>query len=599
MNEEGLRINHGQSMRYIHPTSEDTIVIRLRVYEEDSNVPLKCILHYKSADTWRKAAMDLFVETHNSRYYEREIEHGDLGIEYFFEIISGGVVIYLGENISNLGTSSKENLKGFYYERESRVFLTPAWVREAIFYQIFPERFFNGDPHNDPPGTEVWGGEPTPKNYFGGDLVGIEKKIPYLVDLGINAIWLNPIFAADSNHKYNTYDYMEIDPHFGDKAAFKSLVRKLHQEGIRVILDGVFNHTGTKFWAFQDILKNGSQSPYKDWYYIYEFPVRISPKPTYECWWDVPELPKLNIENPEVKKYILDAAAYWTREFEIDGWRLDVPNEIDHDFWIDFRKVIKNINPECYIVGEIWDDGRPWLQGDQFDAVMNYLFRSSVLDFFASRKMEIVDFQTQIGNLLLKYMKQTNYTQLNLLGSHDTARALTLFKENIPGIHKPVSTEDAIERLKPSILFQMTYPGAPMIYYGDELGMVGGPDPGCRRTMIWNEKDQDLELKTFYKRLIELRKNNSVFTFGGYIPLLADDTEKVFAYARKLGDKAAVIVLNMDNKEKEVDIPVNELNLPEGMVLTDAFAGEKYQMKDNRIFIPSLQGDHGFLVLMN
>jgi cyclomaltodextrinase len=545
--------------------------------------------------------MFLSVATLNSRYYQVELELEEPKIEYFFQVSYNNSIIYLGENISNLGTTKKENLKSFEFQWDKEeVFQTPSWVKEAIFYQIFPERFFNGNPQNDPSETKPWGQEdPTPENFFGGDLEGIEQKIPYLVDLGINAIWLNPIFASVSNHKYNIYDYMEIDPNFGDKKTFKRLVTKLHDQEIRVILDGVFNHTGTRFWAFQNILKHGSKSPYKDWYYIYEFPVQISPRPTYECWWDVAELPKLNVKNPKVKKYLLDMATYWTEEFEIDGWRLDVPNEIDHDFWIEFRKVIKKINPDCYIVGEIWDDGRPWLQGDQFDAVMNYLFRSRVLEFFASKKMEVADFNSQIGMLQLKYHQQVNFNLLNLLGSHDTARVLTLFKEKIPAIHKPVTLEEAKERLRTAIIFQMTYPGAPIIYYGDEIGMVGGPDPGCRRTMVWDEKDQDLELKNFYKYLIKLRKENYVFIAGDYIPLMTDDINRIYCYARKLGEKVALIALNISKKEKEITIPITELNLEKDQIFIDALTGERYPLKEGTILIPSVQGNYGAILLNN
>jgi len=593
-----IRLNHRQSTRYIHPTAPKKVLVRLRVYHEGKIIPVTCTLHYKSEGSWKTAPMILSVTTRNSKYYQAEIEPEQPLIEYFFEVSFGNTKLYLGENISTLGTEDKNNVKNFKFEWEpEEVFETPPWVHESIFYQIFPERFHNGNPQNDPPNTMPWGEEPTPDNFFGGDLEGIEQKIPYLLALGINAIWLNPIFASVSNHKYNTYDYMKIDPHLGDKKTFKRLVTNLHQNGIRIILDGVFNHTGTNFWAFQDILKNGAKSRYKDWYYIYEFPVKMHPRPTYECWWDVPELPKLNVKNPEVKNYLLDVAAYWTREFNIDGWRLDVPNEIDHDFWKEFRRVIKSINPDCYIVGEIWDDGRPWLQGDQFDAVMNYLFRDKVLDFFARKKMEVSDFDRKMGILRLKYHQQVNLSLLNLLGSHDTARVLTVFKEELPVISGPIDLGKIKKRMRPAIIFQMTYPGAPMIYYGDEVGMLGGPDPGCRRTMIWDEKEQDLELKNLYKLLIKLRKENPVLAKGDFIPLLADDVDKIYCYGRKLDNQVSLIILNAGTKEREVIIPTGELQLGCEKIFREAFTGEKYTIKNEKIFIPTVEDYSGLILL--
>ncbi|NLO89328.1 MAG: glycoside hydrolase family 13 protein [Clostridia bacterium] len=594
-----IRINHRQSVRYIHPSDTKTLIIRLRIYLAEKEGPVKCILHYKNKDSWDSISMLPSVRTRNSKYYESEVKVQDnKTIEYYFEVNYRGKSIFLGENISNLGTENKDSVRSFKYEWfPEEFFETPSWVKNAIFYQIFPERFYNGNPHNDPLHTEEWGGEPTRENFFGGDLEGIEQKIPYLVDLGVDAIWLNPIFAADSNHKYNTYDYRTIDPHFGNEDALKSLVDKLHQNGIRIILDGVFNHTGTKFWAFQDILEKGSSSPYKDWYYIYEFPVRINPRPTYECWWDVPELPKLNVKNPEVKKYLLDTAAYWTKEFNIDGWRLDVPNEIDHDFWKEFRKVVKSINPDCYIVGEIWHDGRPWLQGDEFDAVMNYLFRDNVLDFFARRKMGPIDFESKMGILRLMYHQQVNFSLLNLLGSHDTPRVLTVFKEETPALSAPLSIDEVKKRMRPAIIFQMTYPGAPMIYYGDEIGMLGGPDPGCRRTMIWDEKEQDLELKEFYKKLIKLRKENPVLSSGSFIPLLAEDEGRIYSFARKLGNKIAVIAINAGSKEREIFIPTDELPLKKRAEFYEPLNQKTYCSKNGKIHLPSIEEHSGLILL--
>jgi len=254
--------------------------------------------------------------------------------------------------------------------------------------QIFPDRFYNGNPANDPPGTEPWGNKPTNDNFFGGDLEGLLEKIPYLHQLGVNALYLNPIFSAPSNHKYDTNDYLIIDPSFGNRTVLRKLVKSLHSHGIRIILDGVFNHTGTGFWAFRDVLAKGEASPYKDWYYFEGFPVRMEPKPNYQCWWDIASLPKLRATNPEVRQYLLAVGTHWLREEGINGWRLDVPNEIEPAFWEEFRRQVKEVDPQAYLTGEIWRDARFWL-GKYFDGVMNYSFRQLVLDCFADKRFPL------------------------------------------------------------------------------------------------------------------------------------------------------------------------------------------------------------------
>ncbi|MBM2841555.1 MAG: alpha-glycosidase, partial [Bacteroidetes bacterium] len=376
----------------------------------------------------------------------------------------------------------------------------PDWVKDAIFYQVFPERFANGDKSNDPPGTERWGGEPKTRNYFGGDLQGIIDHLDYVASLGVNTLYLNPIFQSNSNHKYHADDYMKIDTAFGDERVFKKLVDACHARGIRIILDAVFNHTGTGFFAFRDIKENGAKSRFLGWYNIYSLPVAPPKKPNYECWWGHGDLPKLMTHNPDVQQYLFQVTRHWM-SFGIDGWRLDVPNEVPHQFWIEWRKLVKSLNPEAYIVGEIWDDAGPWLTGDQFDAVMNYRFRDACLDFFVRKKTTAAEFDKALADGRSKYSDEVNHVMQNLLGSHDTERLLTLCKGNK-------------ETMKLAWLFQMTYLGAPMVYYGDEIGMTGGKDPSCRGTMIWDEKKQDKELLKYIRGLIRLRRDCQQFRRG-------------------------------------------------------------------------------------
>jgi cyclomaltodextrinase len=418
----------------------------------------------------------------------------------------------------------------------------PAWVRDAVFYQIFPERFANGDTTNDPPGVERWGGTPTPRNYFGGDLQGIIDHCDYLASLGVNAVYLNPIFASNTNHKYQTTDYLTIDPQFGGEGVFVKLVQALHARGIRVILDGVFNHTGVDFFAFADLRKNGPASRYAGWYNVYGYPVGPVSKPNYECWWGFGSLPKLMTSNPDVRKYLFDVTRHWTA-LGIDGWRLDVPNEIPHDFWVEWRALVKSINPEAYIVGEIWDDGSPWLRGDQFDAVMNYPFRAACLDFFARRTSTVHGFDAELARLRKTYAECVTYGMLNLIGSHDTERFLTLCNGDTSS-------------LRLAVLFQMTYPGAPMVYYGDEIGMTGGKDPGCRGTMAWDTTRQDRSLLEHYRQAIGLRNAHTVLRRGVFSAMTMDDEKRIYVYALRSADEAAVVVLNNGTEEQRVEIPL-------------------------------------------
>ncbi len=418
----------------------------------------------------------------------------------------------------------------------------PSWVQDAVFYQIFPERFANGDSSNDPPGTERWGGAPTSRNYFGGDLQGIINNLDYLSSLGVNALYLNPIFESNSNHKYQTTDYMKIDPHFGEEGTFRRLVTECHARNIRIILDGVFNHTGIGFFAFEDVKKHGEASKYKDWYNFHSFPVGPVSKPNYECWWNYGSLPKLMTGNPEVRKYLFDVTRKWM-SFGIDGWRLDVPNEIPHEFWIEWRALVKSINPEAYIVGEIWEDGQGWLHGDQFDAVMNYRFRAACLDFFARESITVTQFDGRLQLQRAEYPSDVNYALQNLLGSHDTERFLTLCN----GDQKTMEL---------AWLFQMTYVGAPMIYYGDEVGMTGGKDPGCRGTMIWEEKKRNTETLSAMRQLIGMRNQYACFRRGVFESVLLDDTQGIYGFTRTLGDESAIVIINNSAKSRQVVVPL-------------------------------------------
>ncbi len=416
---------------------------------------------------------------------------------------------------------------------------TPQWVKDAIFYQIFPERFANGDKRNDPPNTVPWDSKPTRDNFFGGDIQGIIEKLPYLEELGINAIYLNPVFKAETNHKYDTCDYFAIDPSLGSQESIAVLVKEAHKRNIRVIFDAVFNHCGEGFWAFQDIKTNGSNSKYNDWFFINSHPI-ISDPPNYQTCGDTSYLPKLNTTNPEVEKHLLDAATYWIKQTDIDGWRLDVPWKTHLEFWRKFRSAVKRIKPEAYIVGEVWRGPEDWLNGNTCDGVMNYPLREYILDYCVRDHMDAEDFDYELGRLRNIHGDTAPY-QLNLLGSHDTPRIRTLCNQDS-------------KRLILALVFQFTYIGAPMVYYGDEIGLTGENDPDCRKTMPWTSSKWDQNLLRTHKTLISIRNKFEVLRHGNFESLFIFNS--IFAYRRYLDEQEIIIILNPRKGRERISIPL-------------------------------------------
>lgn len=424
------------------------------------------------------------------------------------------------------------------------VFSVPRWTRGAVLYQIFPDRFFNADPANDPPGTQPWGGEPTFFNFFGGDLEGIRRRLDYLAALGVGAIYLNPIVQAPSNHRYDAADYMKVDPALGTLDDFRRLVEEAHRRGIRVILDAVFNHTGETFWAFRDVVARGPRSPYYGWYHVYQWPIRRDP-PSYACWWGLPHLPKLNTANPEVRAYLLDVTRFWM-ETGIDGWRLDVPNELEPGFWVEWRRFVKGLNPEAYVVGEIWHDAAEWLQGDQFDGVMNYPLREALIAFFVQRTVGAAGLLERLEGQLRRYPPPALHSLMNLLGSHDTERVMTA-----AGGHR--RTVEAM------MLVAMAWPGVPSVYYGDEVGMTGGRDPDCRRCFIWDERAQDVRLWRYVRLLARARRRLAALACGEPVAVRVVDGDDVLAFGRldAWGTGHGAVVVAARNEEPlrvEVDL---------------------------------------------
>jgi glycosidase len=439
----------------------------------------------------------------------------------------------------------------------------PTWVRDAVFYQVFPERFKNGNAANDPPGTAAWGDLPTRDNFFGGDLDGVIQGLDYIADLGCNAIYLTPIFKAATNHKYDIYDYFQIDPAFGDDATFDRLIVEAHHRGIRVVLDGVFNHCGTGFAPFQDLLLNGERSKYKDWFMPYGFPLQQEP-PNYATCGGVGWLPRLNTRNSQVESFVRRVVLHWLGR-GVDGWRMDVPYEIETDFWRRLRPVVKHQYPDAYLVAEEWRDPWPLLQGDSFDGAMHYRLRDLLFDFFLKNALAADSFARALSLLRERMPQDAEAGMLTLLGSHDTARVLT---------------ECGGDERQAKLLFTflLTYPGVPMIYYGDENGMEGYNDPDCRRPMVWAADQWNLELRTQVKCLLRLRRENPVLRSGVFSFNHAED--RVFSFVRALDGEQVLVVLNNSRVERSLELPVA---LPEGTELVDALSEVRFRVQRGRV----------------
>lgn len=474
---------------------------------------------------------------------------------------------------------------------------TPEWVKHAIFYQIFPDRFARSEEVYKPAQLEPWGSPVTRFGFKGGDLVGVCDKLDYLQDLGITALYFNPIFTSTANHRYHPYDFYQVDPLLGGNAAFYRLLKEAHRRNMRIILDGVFNHASRGFFQFNHILENGEKSPYLDWFKVYGFPMNAyQGKPNYACWWNLPALPQFNIDHPPVREYLLGVARYWIEE-GVDGWRLDVPFEIrDEHFWRQFRTITKDANPDAYLVGEIPSEAQEWLQGDKFDGVMNYQWTAACVGFFGAEHrddtlvcgmmgfdqvphLDAEGFLQRITELLELYPRQNALAQLNLLDSHDMPRFLSMVNENA-----------AI--LKLAILFQMTYPGAPCIYYGDEIGMLGGRDPDNRRTFPWNKANWNMDLHSAVQQYTHLRSAHPALRTGEFIPLVGRN--RSLAYLRYLEDEQILVALHAGENTEELVIPLHG-HLPDGSRLKDLLGGEEVVVEQGQINTLKLAPWQGFV----
>lgn len=488
-------------------------------------------------------------------------------LKYYFEIITATEKWYYFED----GFLNKNQ---FALEGRSRqcfvmpwmnpvdINRTPKWVNDTIWYQIFPERFCNGNISNDPVGTLPWKecGNVTNEEFYGGDVKGICRKIPYLKDIGISGLYLTPINLSPSSHKYDTTDYEIIDPHFGTEEEFIELVETAHEAGIRVMLDGVFNHSGEEFKPWQDVLKNGPKSKYYDWFFINKWPFDKNEwnanNADYYTFAFFDNMPKLNTNNIQVQDYLISICEKWVTKYHIDGIRLDVANEVSHAFCKKLRTRIKEINQDVYILGEIWHDAISWLRGDEFDAVMNYPLAESLRDYWIEKDATNDDFEMTINRLFTRYMQQTNDVLFNLLDSHDTKR-----------LRSQVTNEGEFYQLL-AILFAM--PGSPCIYYGTEIMMEGNYDPDCRRCMPWSriEKGDFKQSIDIIKKLIKLRKDEELMRSRNFHFPRSYENKRMIQFLKSGWDNDGIEVL-LNCSDQEVCL------LPAGEVLFSLHANEK------------------------
>lgn len=512
--------------------------------------------------------------------YECEIELDEGLYWYAFKYKSEYGEFFVTKTERSLGTVSTDGIwwQQTVYKKDFKV---PEWIKGGIIYQIFPDRFYRfGDNNNKIPNdryiVDDWNKIPEHRqnngicslgnDYYGGNLKGITEKLPYLKSLGVNLIYLNPIFEAHSNHRYNTADYFKIDPLLGNEDDLITLCEKAKKSGIRVILDGVFSHTGddsvyfNKYNRYNSVgAANSYDSPYFSWYKFKDFPH------DYESWWGVKTLPEVYENDPYFTEFITGengVIRYWLKK-GISGWRLDVADELPDEFLDNIRKAVKAENPDAYLLGEVWEDAsnkisygnrRSFLRGRQLDSVMNYPFADAIIDFVLNGNSK--NLVATVSDICENYPKESVDSLMNHIGTHDTMRILTRLSAENPEITnrneqaKVVLSreqiEDGIKKVMISAVIQYTLPGVPSLYYGDEIGLQGFGDPFCRGGFDWNKTNSTLT--KFYKKLGLLRRNNKVFTDGDFVPIINDGGFLVFE-RRNENDRVLTVINNTEEQK--------------------------------------------------
>ncbi len=527
---------HIPMSQYAYMLDEEKMVFRLRAKRDDLD---RCFLYYgdracrQTPVHFERIAMEVTAQDEMFDYYEVTLKSPYRRICYYFELISESeTILYYGDFFSDHCVDDRSEYYQFPYMHRADLVQPPEWAQDTVIYNIFPDSFADGPAHiSGKERTCEFNGKKT-SGKRGGTLKGILENVEYLENLGVTAIYLNPIFAAGEYHKYDLLDYFHVDPCFGTNEEFKELVECFHRHGIRVIIDGVFNHCGWQFPMFEDVIEKGENSAYRDWFYGLHFPV-VRPRdaeayPDYECFGYERMMPKLATDREKVAEYFCRVCRYWLSEFGIDGWRLDVASEVNDGFWRQFYRTAKSVNPKAILIGEVWESAGHWLDGTIFDSTMNYDFRRHCRRFFAEKSIDAKAFDSRVTNMRMRYRKQSVYAQLNLLDSHDVSRFLSLC-----GGDRTTYTL--------AVLFQMTFPGMPCIFYGDEKGMEGMTEDEYRQAMQWEKEDP---LTSFFRKAIRLRREETALRRGNFRTVSAAQGSGLYVYAREWNNQRILTALN-------------------------------------------------------
>ena len=584
---------------------------RFRVHTEKNISKLWLLLE---DEDFRPVELRKYAETDRFVFWGVQVEFRSSVAKFSFAATTkDNLNLYLGTSgIANfISPSEKWNYDSSVYQRH----IIPDWVYGSVMYQVFPERFANGRSAINPKNTVEWGSVPTRLDFQGGDLYGVIDKLDHIESLGVNILYLNPIFLSGSTHKYDSWDHFKVDPTLGGDDGLKDLISNCHDRNIKVILDCSLNHVHPRHFAFQDIVKNGENSEYKNWFTIFDYPVRLIHRPhlyantykvgwdgneeeykrylektfdetkvpvevrdddgpivepSYKAWWGVPDMPKVNFESKEARQWALDVTKHWIENFDIDGWRMDVAKELDFSFWKEFRDIAHKANKDTLLISEIFGDTSQWLQGDRFDGTMNYSFREAMTDYFATKRINNKEFADSLANLYSMYSFEALSSCQNLLSSHDVKRFL----------NRCGNEEDGILG---AIFLQATFPGIAGIYYGDEIGLGGADDPFNREPFPWhNEEFWNSTIVDYTKKLMNIKKSSSIFKYGRFE--LLDDNEQFVAFRRILKDESMLCIINRSKSNDDFNIISNAhsvnvihgdcaANLDQGMIRITKNAG--------------------------
>ena len=558
--------------------------VNLRIHSEPKIAKVWLLVE---DDDLRPLELEMYAETDRFKFWNLNFNFRTTVSKFSFAAQTEDELnIYFGTSgVANFISPSE---KWIYSSEDFPRHTIPDWVYGGVMYQIFPERFRNGNDEITPENAIPWESTPTRLDFHGGDLHGVTEKIDYIKDLGVNIIYLNPIFLSSSTHKYDAWDHFKVDDTFGGDEALKDLINEAHSRNMKVVLDCSLNHVHPRHFAFQDIVEKGEKSEYKEWFTVFDYPVRFLHRPhlyantykvgwdgnseeyktylektfketkvpvevvdddgpiiepTFKAWWGVPDMPKINFKNDGARQWALDVTEHWIKNFDIDGWRMDVAKELDFSFWKDFRDVAYSAKKDILLISEIFGDTSQWLQGERFDGTMNYSFRETMTDYFATKRIDNKEFANSLANLYSMYSFEALSSCQNLLSSHDVKRFLNRCGANTDGMFG-------------AVFLQATFPGIAGIYYGDEIGLGGADDPQNREPFPWESEDKwNKDLLKFTSELMSIKTSQPILRYGNFEMVTYDDNYVIFR--RVLNDESLLCIVNRDLKNKDIELNTN------------------------------------------